>query len=449
MVYLTDPTATTPAFPLAYSYGIGSSDVTTSTNLWGIFIQDDWRLSPNLTVNAGLRWDLDTDGNNPNFKHTLVPNGRDRDTNNFQPRVGFSWDVSGTGRALARGGWGRFTGRYLLVPAFVELQQNGESGRKLFTRVNGALYGLPPAFWLDPKNPQNTGLLLKPQIALLASTFDSPEADQATLGFMVRLGNTGLFFDTEATWVKGSKEIVVRDTNFVGNKNYVAGKPIRINPAYDQINTYTNDGRSEYKAVTFSVNGTIGSGHLVNASFTVADKKNIADDFSPEFPTGYPSDPANIEGEWGHGRSHERYRAVVSGVFRLPWEFTVAPIIEYGSGQPWTKRLGYDFNGDGKNSDRAAGVDRLAEEGPAFRQVSLRIARGFKLGDASRIEVIAEGFNIFNTVNYDVISIDGAQYVSGPTLANPAGVYKANPNFGKYSSTLKGREVQIGLRLSF
>ncbi|NCO69390.1 MAG: hypothetical protein GW878_02565, partial [Acidobacteria bacterium] len=344
---------------------------------------------------------------------------------------------------------GRFTGRYLLVPSFVELQQNGETGRKLFTRVNGALYSLPPAFWLDPLNPQNTGLLLKPQIALLANTFDSPEADQATLGFMVRLADTGLFFDTEATWVKGRKEIVVRDTNFVGNQNYVAGKPIRINPAYDQINTYTNDGRSEYKALTFSVNGTIGNGHLVNASFTVADKKNIADDFSPEFPTGYPSDPANIAGEWGHGRSHERYRAVVSGVFRLPWEFTVAPIIEYGSGQPWTRRLGYDFNGDGKNSDRAAGVERFAEDGPVFRQVSLRLTRGFKVGGATHLDVIAEGFNIFNTVNYDVTSIDGAQYLAGPTLANPAAVTKANPNFGKYSSTLRGRELQIGLRLSF
>lgn len=444
MMYLNDPTATTSALPLAYLYGVGSSDVNKETNLWGVFLQDDWLVKPNLTVNAGLRWDLDTAGNNPDFKSALVPNGRSRDTNNWQPRVGFSWDVKGDGAMIARGGWGRFTGRYLLVPSFVELQQNGESGRKLYTRYNGAIWGLPPSLWLDPAHPTTTGWLQPMNIALLDKTLDSPEADQATLGFMVRLGSTGMYFDAEATEVKGRNEIILRNTNFGGNDH-----PVRLNPTYGTINTYTNEGRSEYKALTLSLNGTITGGHLISASVTYSDKKNIADDFSPEYTTGYASDPSKIQAEWGHSRSNERIRAVVSGIFRLPWGFTIAPIFEYGSGQPWTKRIGYDFNGDGMNSDRAAGVERFAEEGPVFRQVSLRITKGFKLGHTTKLDVIAEVFNLFNTVNYDVNSMDSAQNLSGPTLANPAAVTHVNPHFGNYSATLQPREAQVGLRLSF
>jgi hypothetical protein len=83
----------------------------------------------NLLLNLGLRYDLDTNGNNPGFKHPLVPNGRERDTNNYQPRFSFTYDIGGQGANVVRGGAGRFTGRFLLVPAFAELQQNGITGR--------------------------------------------------------------------------------------------------------------------------------------------------------------------------------------------------------------------------------------------------------------------------------------------------------------------------------
>lgn len=453
-VYYTD----TRVLPISYLYGVGSADIKKSTTLYSAFIQDDWRPASNLTVNLGLRYDLDTDGNDPDFTHPLVPNGRSRDTNNVQPRIGFSWDVAGNGRNLIRGGIGRFTGRFLLVPAFTELQQNGVTGRKLYTRVNGIFYWpLCPALGitdpavchaifpaLDPSNPTTTGILSKTSITLLDTTFVSPYADQLTLGWTTRLGATGLFFDTEGVWVKGHEEIFVRDTNWSGNATHT-----RPNTAWDQINTYTNDGHSEYKALVFSLNGTIKGGHLLTGSFTVADKKNLSDDFSPEFPYGYPNDPADPEGEWGNARGWERYRIVVSGVFKLGWDLTLAPIAEYGAGQPWTHRLGYDYNGDGKNSDRPAGVKRNAESGPPFRQLSLRLTKGFKVGGAGRLEAIAEAFNIFNTVNYDVNSINAGEFLSGPTILNPATPYKANPNYGKYSSTLSPREIQLGVRWTF
>jgi hypothetical protein len=440
-LYLTD----TRAVPLAYSYGEGSADVNRDTKRYAAFLQDEWRVRENLSVIAGLRYDLDDGGNNPGFTHPLIPKARKKDTNDFQPRVSFSWDPSSKGRDVIRGGVGLFNGRFLLVPAFTELQQNGvNGGRILRTRLNGALFGLNfPPFVLDPNNPTRTGILLNPDITLLAPDLETPESTQASLGWTHSF-TPRLFLDTEGVWSEGDNEIVIRDVNFGGNSN-----PVRPVKAYNQINMYTNDGRSEYKALILRLNGTLRQNDLVTFSVTTADKKNISDDFSPEFPFGYPNDPSNIEAEYGRSRSTEDYRIVMTGIFHLPWAMTVAPIYEYGSGQPWNHRLGYDFNGDGKNSDRPVGIERNSEDGPVFRQLSLRLTKGFTILGDQRLDLIAEGFNVLNNTNYDVNSIDGAEFLSGPTIANPALPFRPNPNFGHFRATLPGREIQLGLRWVF
>jgi hypothetical protein len=436
-IYLTDTTA----LPLAYAYGVGSSDVATSTNLYGGFLEDAWRPNANLLVNLGVRYDVDTNGNNAGFTHPLVPSPRKEDKNNVQPRASFTYDIKGNGTNVLRGGAGKFTGRFLLVPALTELQQNGVTGgRVTYTRINGALLGFP-TLALDPKNPTTTGIVSKPAIALLSPTYKAPEATQASLGYTMKLGESRMFFDTEGVYVKGMNEIVIRDVNWSGNATHV-----RPNKTFDQINMYTNDGHSQYKALVLSLNGSVRKNDLVTASVTFANKKNISDDFSPDFPTGYPNDPANIGQEYGRGRGDERLRFVLSGVFHAPWALTVAPIIEYGSGQPWNQRLGYDYNGDGKNSDRPAGVGRNTMNGPKYKNISLRVTKEIAFGGYGSLQAIAEGFNLPNFKNYDVQSVSGGRFFSGPTITNPAAAAVANPNYGKFLATLPAREFQLGLR---
>jgi hypothetical protein len=436
-VYLTD----TRAVPIVYSYGTGSSDITVSTTRYAAYVQDDWFVNRGLTVKMGLRYDVDTDGNNPDFQHPLVPNGRNVDRNNFQPRASVSWDVDGSGRNVLRGGAGRFTGRYLLVPAIAELQQNGVTGRVLSMRLSGLAVGLP-GLPLDPNNPETTGIPLRPDISLLDSTLNAPNSSQVSGGWTTRLVGR-LFLDTEGVYVRGRDEIIIRDTNFGGNSN-----PVRLNPAYGQINTYTNEGRAGYKALVVSLNGTLAQGHIVTASYTLASKKNTADDFSPEFPTGYPSDPSKIGDEYGRSRTDERHRLILTGVSRLPYEMTLSGIYEYGAGQPWTHRRGYDFNGDGKNSDRPEGIGRFTEAGPTFNQLSVRVSKMLSFG-RTNLELLAEAFNLFNTTNFDVVSIDGAEFLSGPTLAAPGAPFVSNPNFRTYRAALPSREIQLGIRWPF
>jgi hypothetical protein len=439
LTYLTD----TRAVPFTYVYGDGSGDATIKTHMLSGFVQDDFRPRPNVTLNVGVRYDIDTNGNNPDFTHPLVPAPRGKDTNNIQPRFGFSWDVGSNGRHVVRGGVGLFNGRYLLVPSFAELQQNGVTGRKILIRVS-----VPPFFPLNPSNPTNTGFPLPVSPTLLDTEYVNPRATQATVGYTLKLGDTGLYFDVEGIYVKGTDEIIIRDKNWAGNAAIAGGSPARPNPSYGQINTYTNEGHSEYKGVVFSLNGTLAGKHVIAANFTVADKKNVNDDFSPAL-TDYPSDPADIEAEYGRSRADERFRAVVSGVFKLPAEFSVAPIVEYGSGQPWNRRRGYDFNGDARASDRLPGVPRFSEDGPRFFQVSLRVMKRFRLGKRAWADVVAEAFNLFNTRNDDVNSIQTGEFLRGPTLANPAIQPAPNPQYGLALATLPPFEAQLGLRLGF
>lgn len=447
MIYVTD----TRALPLIYvdASGVGRSKIT--TNLLSGFAQIDLKPSPRFSLNMGLRYDLDTAGNNPDYTDELHPTARGKDTNNFQPRAGFSWDLTGSGTHVVRGGAGMFTGRFLLVPAHVELQQNSYTGRIIQQRLNGAVLGLPAAFWLDPNNPTTTGIALARDVGGLDTSLVSPRATQASAGYTVKLGSTGLFADFEGIYVKGDDELIIRDVNWRGNG--VGGcigtaATCRPNATRNQINWYTNEGRSEYKAFVGSINGTLSGGHLVTASFTVADKKNINDDFSPAL-TDYPNDPANIEAEWGRSRADERFRFTASAVLRLPWRFTLSPIFEYGSGQPWNRRRGYDFNGDGKNSDRLPDVGRFSEEGPDFAQVNLRVTYALPLGSRARADLIAEFFNLFNRDNLDVNSIQNSEFLSGPTLANAALPAVANTRYGQYTATLPPFEAQLGVRIVF
>jgi len=438
MIYVTD----TRALPLLYVDASGSGASTITTNLLSGFAQADLRPSANLTLNLGLRYDLDTNGNNPDYTSPLQTTARGRDTNNLQPRAGLSWDLTGNGTHVVRGGAGLFTGRFLLVPGHIELQQNGFTGRIFQQRINGVVLGVP-AFALDPANPTTTGLPLARDAGGLASTLVNPQSAQFTAGYTVRLGGSGLFADFEAIHVRGDDEVIIRDVNWSGNATRR-----RPNTAFNQVNLYSNEGRSRYTAFVASVNGTLKGGHLLTASVTVADKQNINDDFSPAL-TDYPNDPADIEAEYGRSRADERVRFVASGVFRLPFQLQVAPIFEYGSGQPWNRRRGYDFNGDGKNSDRPTGTGRFTEDGPSFASLNLRVTYRLPLGGRTTLDLIGEAFNALNRVNHDVNSLQNGEFLSGPTAANAALPAVANPRFRQYLATLPPREVQLGIRFAF
>ena len=316
------------------------------------------------------------------------------------------------------------------------------------------MLGLPPAFWLDPNNPTNTGIAL---------ARDAGGYDEDVVSPTVHAGHRRLHGASSAppacspTSRASTSRATTRSSsatpNWPGNGDprcAVSAANCRPNTAFNQINFYTNQGRSEYKAFVTSLNGTLKGGHVVTASWTVADKKNINDDFSPAL-TDYPNDPADIEAEWGRSRADERYRFVASAVFRLPYSFTVAPIFEYGSGQPWNRRRGYDYNGDGKSSRSAAGgrqvLGRRARTSPRSNlRVTYRPARsGPQAGSISSRKRSTCSTGPTTTPN----SVQTGECLSGPTLQNPNLPLVAQPAVPAVHGHAAAARVQLGIRFTF
>jgi len=451
MIYLSD----SHALPSYYYYGEGDSGATLDNSVIGVFAQDDWRPNPKLTVSLGLRYDLETGAPNPDFTHPLVGD-RSLDTDNIQPRVGLSWNPDGEGHTVLRAGVGRYVSQFPLLTSMFELTLNGVSGRAQLQRLNGLLVctqqGIPPNLCplpaLDPANPRTTGIPLAPNVELLEDNIEMPEAWQFSAGLSRRLGDSGLVFDLEGIWIDGSNETISRNTNWAGNACQDDGDPSDcwLDPNYRWILKRTDEGRSEYRAAVASINGTIRGGHLLAASVTFSSKKNLGDRWGG-FDT--PSDPADIDAEWGPSATSERVQFVASAIFNLPWRLTLAPVVLYGSGQPWNRQYGYDANGDagiGGFADRPPGVGRNDQDGPSYRQVNVRLTKTLGVG-RGELDLMVEAFNLFNTVNYDVNTVDNAEYLLD--LSGGAPGYVPNPRFGEYLDTLQPFEIQLGVRWRF
>src|SRR6185436_13715961 len=81
---------------------------------YAVFFKDDWILSKSLTLNLGIRYDVETGTINKDLQNPVEPGKKEGDYNNFAPRLGFAYDLRGNGRTVVRGGYGRNFDKVLL-----------------------------------------------------------------------------------------------------------------------------------------------------------------------------------------------------------------------------------------------------------------------------------------------------------------------------------------------
>lgn len=188
----------------------GDANVRFRSSITGLYVQDEWMVSPRLNLTIGLRYDspafLDKPPSNPVILADFGRNTADVPSGNgtLSPRIGFNWDITGDARNQLRGGAGMFAGR----PAYVWLsnafQNSGLSGNPLLT-CNGAA---APAFnagniATPPTQCANgTTASLGSEINLLRSDLRFPQNLRASLGYDRDLGN-GLIATFEAMYTKG------------------------------------------------------------------------------------------------------------------------------------------------------------------------------------------------------------------------------------------------------
>jgi hypothetical protein len=200
---------------------------------------------------------------------------------------------------------------------------------------------------------------------------------------------------------------------------------------------------------------------LSAADDTVSDmfgQANLAED--PGFGRN-PADRAGLPlgfepgGYRGPAAVDERHRLVASALGRLPWALQLSGTVTLGSGRPFTALSGVDSNGDGvaitdrarrDPSDPASRVERNGEWLPGLSTVDARLSRRFPLPRRASLELIVEGFNLLDEVNYsDVNNVFGTGAFPDEPQRDSAG----RVTYGRYTKAYAPRQIQLAARVSF
>ncbi|HEX7317641.1 MAG TPA: TonB-dependent receptor [Pyrinomonadaceae bacterium] len=409
-----------------------------STYLAG-FIQDDWRIHPRLTLNLGLRYELDTDVKNVSRVDQLNPliipflrGERARDKNNFGPRVGFNYATK-DGRTSLHGGYGIYYDRITLE---IQSLERGLDGRALPIEVragnvfffpeppNPCIFDLvcgrfpPPAPTLA--NPF-TGFILTGAgasgINIIDNDMQNPMVQQFNVGVQREFGDD---YVVRADYLHnfGTHFIIGRTIGQVFNP--VVGGP-------DAVVNLESSVKTKYDGLLVSFEKRLSRRHQFRASYTLSKAFNYANDDQIPFSNG-PLDPNNLQLEYGPTPNDQRHRFAFAGVLDAPYGVRVAPLLTLASGVPMDilvpgggRRIpqlqrnaggrlfktGAELNDFIRQVNAAGGfggqplplVRDDARFNDGFSSFDLRLSKLFRLGERVRVEPMVEAFNLFNVTN--------------------------------------------------
>ena len=450
-------------FPARALYGVGDPDLSGSNWQFGIFAQDDWAITPRLTLNLGLRWDYETGMINPDYvtpetvriaTGPFVDNARyftDGDDRSpfygaWQPRAGFSYDVLGNGRMVAFGGYGRYHDRVLYDWTLAERARLQYATRTFqFSETGGTIRDGQVTIAWDPSYLSREGLnsLIErniapnPEVFLMDNEVKPPVSDQWSLGLRQRIGSivasatySGILSRNILTYIRGNRR--------------PDGTCCLVVPGYSGVIVADLEGRKTwYDGLYLQAERPYGTGGQrwgFSFTYTLGEAEQIGgDQFSLDYPTvaDYPRHPTGND---------ERHRVVTTGIIGLPFDVVGSVFITLGSGTPFTindqsQGVTADLSHIRRNAGRPADEFKgnfIIPDAWAYRSVDLQIEKAFRFGQRRAISVIFQGFNVFSFDNFT--GYDG--FI--PRL--PA----TNPNFGRPDNLIDpGRRLQVGLRYAF
>jgi outer membrane receptor protein involved in Fe transport len=455
--------------PFEARFGFGDPIVSARNTQLGVFLQDDWQITPRLTVNAGVRWDVETNPINNDFEtpadvraaaeelaamvepmngpdffnvENYLTDGTDRPVflGAIQPRLGLSYDLQRDQRTVFFGGAGRYYDRTLFNHAADEaLRLQYEVRTFRFSRDGAPRDGSPTiAFRPEYLSAEGLNALIasgtapNPEIFLLENDTKPLHTDQFSIGVRQQLGpvNTSLTFNH----IRSENGVGFYPANrqATGNRDFIPTPGNFGNviiSADDRSATFTGVYLTADKPFSDALSrwGIKWGGSL---AYTFGVARERGDLFNFDYATikDSPVTPAG---------SDERHRVVLAGIVGLPWDARLSTLIALGSGVPFTIADASGGFGPGEFELRRNGgrADKVVE----FRQVDVRLSKGFTVYAKQRISAFAEVFNVFNSKNFG-----GYDGFIPPASGDP------NRNFGSPSKLVAPtRSLQFGLSYNF
>jgi hypothetical protein len=474
------------------------------STLLGAYVQDEWQITPQLSINGGLRLEWATEPEEKYGRDVALPDLSDRQPTigrlyenpgvNLSPRGGFAWNVTGDGRTSLRGGYGLYYNTNNQQNLIVTITNPPFTPRPVIAN---------PTFPNPPFNRAGATSIRPIQFDLeyprihvwnLSAQRELPWQTVATVSYAGSRGRHLL----RSNDVNTALPTYLAD----GTPFFPAGTP-RQNTAFSTIELKSSDGDSWYKAVIVDLRRRFASGVAVQSSYTwskaedttqastfFSDATNGTTTAFPEFIPGYNKGLSDfdVRHNWVLNFTWEMpFARGLSGVSKAMLDgWQLSGIAQVRTGNPltvfvagnrsrsqWAPALGPGIGRDrasfapGRSADDAVtgrpdqwfdptafvtppagtfgNTPRGAFEGPDLRTVDLSLtksARWDRLGDGSRVEFRIEAFNLFNRANFAPPNLS--------VFAGAADVEPPLPNFGRIRSTVtSSRQIQVGMRVVF
>jgi hypothetical protein len=420
--------------PIARSYTIGVGDMSAKAPLrmFSGWIQDDWRIGNRLTLNLGIRYDLETglfadEVSLEPFLHA----GRKEDTNNWGPRTGFAYSLTET--TVLRGGFGKYfsdPGSWLAYWTHLTSQavhpQVLNDGRPDFASnpFNGPVptYGQVLQTLCTVSSAANC--LRRSVGTIAANSNEVPYSYQSSIGMQRQIGQS-IAFEADYIYTANRAMLKALDVNIAFNpatgRNYVfTDVSKRPYPQWGTVQQQFSIGESNYHGLQMSFTKRMRHHWQASATYLLSGQWNLQN--SPALPGCQHVTTLNAAGqpvcdvpvalnpvlqeEW-YLTGDQRQRATFSGILELPYDLQISGLYLYGD-QGWgTSGSGVDVLATGSSS---ASTSRLRSDGsivarndfdiPSLHRLDLRLQRRFKLSQRLAVEGIVEVFNVFNHANY-------------------------------------------------
>jgi len=391
---------------LRYTIDAHPQQVNLNQTLWGVFLEDRWKMTPSLTVQFGLRWDYDD----------ITSRGESSpDLDNLQPRISFNWLAST--RSVVRGGWGLYTGKFPYA-VYSDAVQFGADGNAVVTFEEGTPFP-PPTFGQGASGGELQALEgdLPPREVrrMFARGLEQPYSSQLALGYQRQIGSVwsvsvdGVWVETRnlpRSWDLNAIQRELQPGDTV-NRSSGFGDPDRpVDPAtggYRRLTTTDAGGKGRYLGLQTTARRALVDGFAVEGSWVWSRSQNDTEDINFNAATGNDFDE-----EWANGINDRRHHVTLRGVWELSDRVRVSGIFDLQTGTP-VNRIAYfrDLDGSGAifgngfvgNHDRFPGVERNGERLPTSLTLDSSVAWTPALGGGV-LSIRAEGFNLLNRTNY-------------------------------------------------